>query len=65
MNSLVVARQRARLGEGDITNLAGEGPHIQVAPVVHNQARALLEHLITFPVLALKARLGAPGNVVH
>lgn len=48
----VVARQSARLSEALVAQVALEGPHVVVAPEVHDQARALLEHHLAVVVVA-------------
>ena len=59
-----MACQSARLRERDITDLTFERPHVEMSPVVHNQARALCKYLVAAPELAHEAGLGAPGAVV-
>ena len=48
----VVTREGARLSETLVAQVAGEGAHIVVAPVVHDQARALLEDFVAVAELA-------------
>ena len=56
MDGEVVAREGARLREALVAEVASERPDVCVAPVVHDQACALLEYLVA--VLELAAEEG-------
>lgn len=60
-----MARERARLRETLIAEVAGKGAYVAVAPVVHDQARAFLENFVAVSKLAHKVRDHAIILQVH
>ena len=52
MYGSIVARQRSRLREGGVAEVACEGSGVGVAPVMHDQAGALRELAIAVTILA-------------
>eukprot|EP00354_Favella_ehrenbergii_P009688 CAMPEP_0170458470 /NCGR_PEP_ID=MMETSP0123-20130129/5431_1 /TAXON_ID=182087 /ORGANISM="Favella ehrenbergii, Strain Fehren 1" /LENGTH=113 /DNA_ID=CAMNT_0010722633 /DNA_START=50 /DNA_END=391 /DNA_ORIENTATION=- len=59
VDGTVVSGERARLREAFAAEVAREGAHVAVAPVVDDQARALLEDLVAAAVLADEVGLHA------
>ena len=52
MYGAIVPRERARLGEGSLANVAREWSQVDMAPVVHDEARALDKDAVAARVLA-------------
>jgi len=52
VHGAVVTGERARLSEGGLAQVAREGPHVDVPPVVHDQTGAFREDPVAVPVLA-------------
>ena len=52
----VVPRKGARLGEGGQAEFTGEGSHIDVPPVVHDEAGAFSKGLVTVPIFTDEVR---------
>ena len=65
VDGAVVARQSARLGEGRLADVTAERPHIDVPPVMNDQARALPEDLVAVRVLANEVRAHSLQPRVH